>query len=82
MTSIYLHVLLFFGVVLLASGQEQLLMVLGGLPNRPNGKNVTLISLDGGPPVPECLEELNPHPRNLWGSCQATLGNGKLLINV
>ena len=48
---------------------------------RPNSKNVTLLSLDGGPPVPECLQNLNLHPKGLWASCQAALGEGKSQIN-
>ena len=76
-----LHLFSILGVVVLASGQEKLLMVFGGLPNRPNSKNVTLLSVDGGPAVPECLRNLNPHPRNLWKSCPATLGDGKLVVN-
>ena len=44
-------------------------------------KNITLISLDGGPSVPYCLQNLNPHPKQLYLSCSATLGNGKLPIH-
>ena len=54
------------------SGQ-QLLMVLG-YPF----SNVTLLSLDDDTPVPECLQDLNPHPKQLYASCSATLRNSKL----
>ena len=82
MSSLFLYVLYILGVIALASGQEQLLMVFGGLPWRPNVKNVTLLSLDGGPPVPECLQNLNRHPRGLRESCPAALGDGKLQMNL
>ena len=64
------------GCVALALGDTytQLLMVTGGYPY---WNNVTLLSLDGGPPVPECLRDLNPHPKELFGSCSATLKNSK-----
>lgn len=55
--------------------KAQLLMVFGG---EPYSNDVTLLSLDGDPPVPECLQNLNPHPKQLSGSCAATLGNSKL----
>ena len=58
------------------SGQQsQLLMVFGGYDY---SANVSLLSLDGGPPVPECLQNLNPLPVGLSLSCAATLGSGKL----
>ena len=71
MSFLFLHLLSILGVIALASGQEQLLMVFGGLPFRPDTKNVTLLSLDGNPPVPECLQNLSRHPRGLWSSCPA-----------
>ena len=55
--------------------KAQLLMVFGG---EPYSNNVTLLSLDGDPPVPDCLQNLNPHPKQLSGSCSATLRNSKL----
>ena len=70
MPSLFLHVLPILGVIALASGQDQLLMVFGGLPFRSDTKNVTLLSLDD-PPVPECLQNLSRHPRGLWSSCPA-----------
>ena len=77
MSSLLFHFLSILVVIALASGQEQLLMVFGGLPYIPQNKNVTLLSLDGGPKVPECLQNLNQHQRGLWDTCQATLGDGK-----
>ena len=59
------------------SGQ-QLLMVFGG---EPFSNNVTLLSLDDDTPVPECLQDLNPHPKQLYASCSATLRNSKLLTS-
>ena len=83
MSSLLFGFLSILGVIALASGQEQLLMVFGGLPWRgPALKNVTLLSLDGGPPVPECLQNLNRHPRGLRESCPAALGDGKLQMNL
>ena len=78
--SVFLNLIILMGpgFVAIASGLEQLLMVTGGDPFWPDSKNVTLLSLDGGPPVPECLQNLNPHPRGLYDSCSATLGEGKL----
>jgi len=78
--SVFLNLIILMGpgFVAIASGQEQLLMVTGGDPFWPDSKNVTLLSLDGGPPVPECLQNLNPHPRRLYDSCSATLGEGKI----
>ena len=71
-----------FGILALVSGQNQLLMVFGGrgcevLQDCPYPNNVTLISLDGGPPVPDCLRNLGPPPKRLYSACQATLGEGK-----
>ena len=71
---IFLLILSFFGPTL---GQEQLLMVFGGLNVYDPLRNVTLISLDGGPPVPECLQNLSPAPKLLYSACQAALGEGK-----
>ena len=82
MSFVPLRFITILAFIALASGQEQLLMIFGGEPGGleglRNGKNVTLLSLDGGPPVPECLQNLNPHPRRLYNSCQGTLGEGKL----
>ena len=64
------------GFIALSSGQQQLLMFSGGNVLHRDSRNVTLISLDGGPPVPECLQNLNRHPKLLQGSCSATLGDG------
>ena len=81
MHSILLTFIAVFGFIALASGQEQLLMFSGGTtPYARSSKNVTLISLDGGPQVPECLQNLNPHPRLLISSCSAALGDGKWKI--
>ena len=81
MHSILLSFIAVLGFIALASGQEQLLMFSGGTtPYARSSKNVTLISLDGGPQVPECLQNLNPHPRLLISSCSATLGDGKWKI--
>ena len=49
--------------------------MFGGYEYSPN---VSLVSLDGGPPVPDCLQNLNPHPEGLSLSCAATLGSSKL----
>ena len=73
---IFLLILSFFGPTM---GQEQLLMVFGGDPCFFSNK-VTLLSLDGGPPVPECLQDISPHPRRLTMACTASLGEGKLLL--
>ena len=89
MPALYLHVLSILGIIALTTGQEQLLMVFGGkwewlgeVPTLfPKYRDVHLLSLDGGPPLPWCLQSLNKFPRefgNLWESCQATLGDGKL----
>ena len=78
MSSFYNISFLLLGLLAMAFGQEQLLMVFGGDYN-PNAKDVTLLSLDGGPQVPECLKDLNAHPKSLSGSCPATLGAGKIL---
>ena len=82
MLAMLLRLVTILAFIALASGQEQLLMIFGGEPGGlegfRNGKNVTLLSLDGGPPVPECLQNLNLHPRRLYNSCQATLGEGRL----
>ena len=43
-------------------------------------RNVSLISLDGGPEVPYCLKGLNQFPKQLSRSCSASLGNGELTI--
>ena len=43
-------------------------------------RNVSLISLDGGPEVPYCLKDLNQFPKQLSRSCSASLGNGELTI--
>ena len=72
-----------FGTLASVSGQEQLLMVFGGrgcevIQDCDYPSNVTLISLDGGPPVPHCLQNLGPHPKRLYGACQAALGDGKM----
>ena len=82
MPSLFVHVLSILGIIALTTGQEQLLMVFGGrfgeVPTLfPKYRDVHLLSLDGGPPLPWCLQSLNRHPRVLFGSCQATLGNGK-----
>ena len=53
---------------------SQFLMVFGG---EPYSNNVTLVSLDGAPPVPDCLQNLSPHPKQLIGSCSAALGSSK-----
>ena len=53
-------------------------MVFGGRSISNYRNNVTLLSLDGGPPVPECLKNLGPPPKRLYSACQATLGEGKL----
>ena len=76
-----------FGILAFVSGQEQqLLMVFGGrgceaIQGCPYANNVTLISLDGGPSVPDCLNNLGPPPKRLYSACQATLGEGKLRVN-
>ena len=79
MTSSHLIILLTLGLFGLTLGQEQLLMVFGGDPCF-NSNNVTLLSLDGGPLVPECLQDISPHPRRLNMACMASLGEGKLLF--
>ena len=71
------HLLVELCILALASGQEQLLMVFGGLNVYDPLRNVTLLSLDGGPPVPECLQNLSPAPKLLYSACQAALGEGK-----
>jgi len=86
MPALYLHVLTILGIIALTTGQEQLLMVFGGqfgeVPTLfPKYRDVHLLSLDGGPPLPWCLQSLNKFPRefgNLWESCPATLGADKL----
>lgn len=83
MPSLFLHVLPVLGIITLTTGQEQLLMVFGGqfgeVPTLfPKYRDVHLLSLDGGPPLPWCLQSLNKFPINLWESCPATLGNGRL----
>ena len=89
MPALYLHVLSILGIIALTTGQEQLLMVFGGkweflgeAPTLfPKYRDVHLLSLDGGPPLPWCLQSLNKFPRefgNLWESCPATLGAGEL----
>ena len=86
MSSLYFHVLSILGIIALTTGQEQLLMVFGGafgeVPTLfPKYRDVHLLSLDGGPSLPWCLQSLNKFPRefgNLWESCPATLGTGKL----
>ena len=80
------HVLSILAIIALTAGQEQLLMVFGGqfgeVPTLfPKYRDIHLLSLDGGPPLPWCLQSLNKFPRefgNLWESCPATLGDGKL----
>ena len=79
MSSFYHIFLLILGLLGFTQGQEQLLMVFGGEPSI-NSNKVTLLSLDGGPPVPSCLQNLNPHPKRLFSSCVAALGEGKLLL--
>ena len=79
MSSFYHLFLLILGLLGFTLGQEQLLMVFGGEPSI-NSNKVTLLSLDGGPPVPSCLQNLNPHPKRLFSSCAAALGEGKLLM--
>ena len=88
MLSPFLRFQALFGIFcLLVSGQEQqLLMVFGGrgcevIQDCPYPDNVTLLSLDGGPPVPDCLKNLGPPPKRLYSACQATLGDGKLRAN-
>ena len=79
MTPFFLTFTTVLGFIALTSGQEQLLMIFGGGTPETlwrGSKNVTLISLDGGPAVPECLQNLNRHPRLLSGSCSTTLGDG------
>ena len=86
MPALYLHVLTILGIIAMTTGQEQLLMVFGGqfgeVPTLfPKYRDVHLLSLDGGPPLPWCLQSLNKFPRefgNLWESCPATLGAGEL----
>ena len=81
-----LHSLVACGILASALAQEQqLLMVFGGrgcevLQGCDYLNNVTLLSLDGGPPVPECLEDLGPAPKRLYSACQATLGDGMLRL--
>jgi len=41
-------------------------------------RNVSLISLDGGPEVPYCLKDLSQFPKQLYRSCAASLGNDKI----
>ena len=72
------HLLVALCILALVSGQEQLLMVFGGLNVYDPLRNVTLLSLDGGPPVPECLQNLSPAPKLLYSACQAALGPNKL----
>ena len=79
MSSFYHLSLFILGLLGFAVGQEQLLMVFGGEPTI-NSNKVTLLSLDGGPPVPSCLQNLNPLPKRLYSSCAAALGEGKLLM--
>ena len=76
------HLPVVFGVLASVSGQEQLLMVFGGRSISNYLNNVTLLSLDGGPVVPECLKNLGPPPKRLYSACQATLGEGKLTDEI
>ena len=46
-------------------------MVFGGYPNGSN--EVTLIAVEDDVTVPECHQNLEPHPKILEGTCQATL---------
>ena len=66
-------------------------MVTGGgssypneLPQGPDGPlfdpYVALLSLDGEPPVPECLQNLTPPPIGFAGSCSGTLGDGENFV--
>ena len=81
-----LHSLVACGILASALAQEQqLLMVFGGrgcevLQGCDYLNNVTLLSLDGGPSVPECLKDLGPAPKRLYSACQATLGDGMLRL--
>ena len=76
------HLPVVFGVLASVSGQEQLLMVFGGRSISNYLNNVTLLSLDGGPLIPECLKNLGPPPKRLYSACQATLGEGKLADEI
>ena len=92
-SSLLLHSLTILGCLALASGHEcnatgnctersdstsQLLMVFGGAPYLEMVEVVSLISLDGDPPVPECLTNLNPFPTLMFGACGASLTDGKM----
>ena len=58
--------------------EAQYLMVIGGVYRAgfPTSNDVELISLDPEVEVPECLQNLNDHPRRLHWSCAATLLQG------
>ena len=77
MTSFFTTLLLtVLGFIAMTSGKEQFLMFSGGAVRR-GSRNVTLISLDGSPPVPECVQNIKPHPRLLASPCSATIGDGE-----
>ena len=67
-----------FGKQQMKDAGPQFLMVIGGIfkAGLPTSSNVELISLDPEVEVPECLQNLNDHPRRLHWSCAATLLQG------
>ena len=56
----------------------QFLMVVGGVyrAGLPTSNDVELLSLDSDVEVPECLQNLNGHPRRLHWACPALLTTG------
>ena len=67
-----------FGKQQMKDAEPQFLMVIDGVYRAgfPTSSNVELISLDPEVEVPECLQNLNDHPRRLHWSCAATLLQG------
>ena len=54
---------IFVAFIVSALAQDQFMMVFGGVPR---SRDVYLLSLNSEVEVPECLRELDQHPKEQW----------------